>query len=425
MFIDGDRLTGTPGDINAQGLVWNAENLLHQPSTIRLDSLLEVRLQGGPLPPQAAKHQALVRLTNGDTIRGELVGLDEEYVTLDTWYGGTLRIKRLMAADLEIIRSEQTIYSGPANLDNWTRSGDPGAWSLQDGELIASRLNGSVARKIELPDRCHISFTLAWRSNLRFRLLLFSDEGATKTPDNCYQVVCQTRFLTLRKRWTDKGRQGDGAIGQPATLRNIFDAEKATMDIYVDRKTGTIAIYLNGTQAKIWTDVKPEQGEFGNWLHFVSEQSPLRISKIRASAWKGDLPENSDLESAEDPIKEEGQVILLQNGDTVIGEVGQINDGILAITTKHGDIPIPVERMRTVNLTSEKDETPKRMKGDVRGWLREGGRITFRLDSFREGKLDGYSQTFGESTFELRAFSRLEFNIYQEDLDHLRGGDEW
>ena len=68
---------------------------------------------------------------------------------------------------------------------------------------------------------------------------------------------------------------------------------------------------------------------------------------------------------------------------------------------------------------------PIRKKGDVRAWLREGGRITFRLDSFSKDSLKGYSQTFGEVEFKLNAFSRLEFNIYNEDLEPLRGTSNW
>ena len=61
----------------------------------------------------------------------------------------------------------------------------------------------------------------------------------------------------------------------------------------------------------------------------------------------------------------------------------------------------------------------------MRAWLREGGRITFRLDSFDRDTLTGYSQTFGEVEFKLNAFSRLEFNIYNEELEALRGSSNW
>jgi len=109
----------------------------------------------------------------------------------------------------------------------------------------------------------------------------------------------------------------------------------------------------------------------------------------------------------------------------VVGKVGKIQDGVLDIKTKYCDMKIPVDRMRTVNLSTGEYEEPIRKKGDVRAWLREGGRVTFRLDSFTKDTLKGYSQTFGEAEFKLSAFSRLEFNIYNEEFEALRGSNNW
>nr|NIP94978.1 hypothetical protein [Akkermansiaceae bacterium] len=127
----------------------------------------------------------------------------------------------------------------------------------------------------------------------------------------------------------------------------------------------------------------------------------------------------------EELTEEEGQLIRLQNGDLVVGQVGQIIDGVLDIKTKHCDMKIPVGRMRSVNLATGEYEEPIRKKGDVRAWLREGGRLTFRLDSFGADSIKGYSQTFGDAEFKLNAFSRLEFNIYNEEFESMRGADNW
>ncbi|NNC88589.1 MAG: hypothetical protein HKN82_09050 [Akkermansiaceae bacterium] len=426
-FVNGDRLSGVPGDLNDDGnLVWTAGDILHQPVQIRLDTILDMRLEGGPAEPAGeAGHHALLSLTNGDTVRGQLAGLDEEYVTLDTAYAGKMRVKRTMASGLEVVRFERALYSGPDSLDNWTVSGEPGAWSFHNGHLVA-RKGAGISREMELPERARLSFDLAWRNSLRFRLLLFSDDPKTTQPANCYDLVCQRRFVYMRKRWSTNASTGSRIIGQSANIRELAESEKVSIDFYIDRKAGNIAFYVDGRQAQVWSDQDPNEGDFGNWMHFVSEDFyPIRISRMQVSPWKGDLPENADLQPDDDILEEDGQQIRLQNGDLVIGEVGEIEDGVLSIKTKHADIAIPVERMRTVNLSGSEFEEPKRMKGDVRAWLREGGRLTFRLDAFRDGRIKGYSQTFGDAEFDLSAFSRLEFNIYNEDLESNRGGPEW
>jgi hypothetical protein len=51
--------------------------------------------------------------------------------------------------------------------------------------------------------------------------------------------------------------------------------------------------------------------------------------------------------------------------------------------------------------------------------------VTFRLDTFDRESLSGYSQTFGDATFKLSAFSRIEFNIYDDELESMRGTNNW
>jgi len=427
-FANNDRLSGFPAGFNADGhLVWEAPSFLHEPIPIRIDKVLELRLRGGQPPEPGADHQALVTLTNGDTIRGQLMALDDTHVTLETWYGGTLAIRRSMAAGLEVLRADPVVYSGPFDLEEWVIDGEPDAWTLQGGRLSSVKAAG-IARRIDSPSRCRIGFDIAWRNSLRFRLLFFSDEGATSQPDNCYDLVCQRRFVYLRKRWRENGGGGSRIIGQ-SNIAELTEKEKVRMEFYIDRKAGTIALYIDGRKSHEWSDPDPGVGEFGNWLHFVSEDFyPLRISRLRVSPWKGELPEDTDSKPDESLPDGKGQLIRLQNGDSVIGQIGAITDGILAIKTEHCDVKIPVKRMRSLLLTSrdsELYEEPIRKKGDVRAWLRDGGRITFRLDAFTKNSLKGYSQSFGNAEFDLDAFSRLEFNIYEETFAPLRSESTW
>lgn len=424
-FSNGDKISGTPLEIDADGnLTLNGPDYFIEPPVFRIPMLLEMRLRGGGNPVNKAGHQAVLTLTNNDTVRGELDALDETHVTLKTWYGGKLKIRRSMASHLEISRSERAVYTGPEDFDSWKVDGDGNAWRLQAGALAATKGAG-ISREIKSPEKCMIGFNLSWRNSLRFRVLLFSDDGDTTQPDNCYDLVCQRRFVYLRKRWMTRASGGSRIVGQ-ANIAELAEKEKVRFEFYVDRKVGTVALYIDGTQAHVWSDQDPSVGSFGHYLHFISEDFyPVQVSQITVSPWKGELPENVAANAEEEPEPEEGQLIRLQNGDLVVGKVGKIVDGVLDITTKHCDMKIPVGRMRTVNLATGEYEEPIRKKGDVRGWLREGGRLTFRLDSFNQDTIEGFSQTFGDAEFKLSAFSRLEFNIYKEEYDSMRGSNNW
>lgn len=422
-FSTRDHLNGSPVGIDGDGkLVWDASKHFHEPIPFHLQKLLEMRLHGGVQPPFPEGHQAVITLTNKDAVSGQLLGLDEEHVTVRTWYAGDLKFKRSMATNVEITRAEPPVFAGPTDLKSWTVDGESDAWKLQGGALTTSKGAG-IARKIKFPDRCRLTFDLNWQKSLRFRVLIFSDQGNTSRPDNMYELVCQRRFIYLRKSWMTRATGGSRNMGQ-TNLSNLPEREKTRFDFYIDRKSGKISLYLNGKKAQEWVDDDPKVGSFGNWLHFVSDEFyKVEVSRIRVSPWKGQLPEANPEAVLEEYGEEDGQLMRLQNGDVIVGEVGKITKGVVDIKTKYTDMKIPVSRMRTIDLSSGDYEEPILKAGDVRAWLREGGHITFRLDGFKDGILSGSSQTFGEGKFNLSAFSRIEFNIYEEDLKALRSGN--
>jgi len=429
-FGNGDILSGSAVGLNKEGhLVWNSETL-HSEVPLHLDKILEMSLRSNNQPPSTAPHIAKVTLTNGDTLHGELLALDDKEVTLQTDHSGLLKIRRSMSSKLDITKSERTLYSGPYDFDEWTvADADSDAWSLQNGHLV-SREGSSIARPFDLPDKAHFSFTLTWRSSLRFRLLLRSDDEETSQPDNCYDLVYNRRFVYMRKRWTGPNGAGSRIIGQSANIQELNEKETARFDFYLDRKAGTIAFYVDGKQAQVWSDEAPDDGTFGKMIHFIAEDGyPVRVSRIELSEWtSANLPDDRQAGIVNEEALEEGQQIILQNGDVLVGDVGLVKDGVLEVTTAHTPIKVPIERMSSVHLTDKSDanyEEPIRKPGDVRAWFRSGGRITFRLDSFSDGKLEGFSQTFGTATFDSNAFSRIEFNIYNEDYRSLRQETSW
>ena len=95
---------------------------------------------------------------------------------------------------------------------------------------------------------------------------------------------------------------------------------------------------------------------------------------------------------------------------------------------------IPVSRLRTFSLHTKEEredyklgryEIPRLYQGDVRAWFADGSRVTFRLESSSDGRLGGYSQAFGNASFDSSAFNRIEFNIYEEDFEVHRSGGGW
>ena len=85
--------------------------VLAGPALVDLDMLLEVR--GDPVSEEVdADHEAIVTLTNGNVLRGQVGALDDESIVLDTWYAGSLKLRRVMVDSLRVIDRALAIYSG-------------------------------------------------------------------------------------------------------------------------------------------------------------------------------------------------------------------------------------------------------------------------------------------------------------------------
>jgi hypothetical protein len=102
-----------------------------------------------------------------------------------------------------------------------------------------------------------------------------------------------------------------------------------------------------------------------------------------------------------------------------------IAEGMITLKTSFDEVKLPVSRLRNIMLKPASLEEPKRMIGDVRGWFLDGSSLVFRIDQVDADKIRGFSQNFGSAEFNLKAFSRLEFNIYSQKLESLRDGGAW
>ena len=56
----------------------------------------------------------------------------------------------------------------------------------------------------------------------------------------------------------------------------------------------------------------------------------------------------------------------------------------------------------------------------MRAWFGDGSSIVFCFDAMTQDGITGHSQTFGTATFKLTAFNRIEFNIYDPQINDLR-----
>jgi hypothetical protein len=434
-FSNNDVLAGFQQALTPQHLIWNSP-LLERPATFLLDKVLDVSQSPAP-PNEIADHVAMVTLTNGDAIRGQLASVTDDTIALDTWFAGRMSFRRPMVSGVKIEQRTGFLYSGPSGLDGWHQSAKPPAWTYSRSAFRASA-EGGIARNDLLPEECSVSFDAAWKGDsIRLRVVLCSDDSSTDNPNSGYD------FSFVRGSVHARNCRTQSFLGS-AQSQALVEADKVHVEIKVSKKTSRVALFINGRIIDVWNDPDAGQAAFGRGLHFISGSTlPLRVSDIRVAAWDGvieQMPEprpgfnrrfgfpelNEDDEESEPDKKPEPESRMeLANGDSLAGEVSSIENGVITMKTPLGEIRLPVSRLRTVLLKPMEPESSKRYNGDIRAWFPDGGSIVFRLESSGDGTLTGTSQNFGTATFQTAAFSRIEFNIYSPDYEDMRRAEDW
>lgn len=432
-FSNLDLLSGSLESLTTERLVWKSP-ILEKPVPFLLKNVLDLTLVAEQ-PEMKTKHEATITLTNGDMVRGQLASVTDATVELDTWFAGRMKFNRLMIRDVRISERPDFIYRGPTGLDGWTQSGDKPAWTYQNS-AFRSTAAGSIARNVDLPDECSIAFDASWRGSFGLKLVFFSDDLASDHPSTGYEMTIQTRSVYLRSCKTQK------FLGHTPNAVTLQQNEKARIEVRASLKSGKICLFVDGQIIDVWTDPDVITNEIGRGIHFITQNdSPVRISRIEVGAWDGDVDQvpppriagglrqfgnpgafemDEEPEPAAPAEKPNTERMELRNGDTLAGEVLSIIDGMITVKTPFREVKLPVEILRSVALKPVDLERCKRENGDVRAWFPDGSSMVFRLEAVTGDRLTGFSQNFGTADFKIAAFNRIEFNIYDPDLEEIR-----
>jgi hypothetical protein len=440
-FSNGDRLTGDLLGLTGEKLSWKSQ-LLKEPAEFDLKYVLDLELPVGAPPADrpVAAHEAIIGMTNGDTIRGQLAGITDSEIRLATWYAEELSLKRVNVKSAKISSIADIHYRGPNSLEEWPHRDGGDGWRFRGGALH-SESPGGIAREIDFPDECVISFEAAWRGAFRPKIVFFSNDITTPSgPDSGYEMVFQGNSVHVKKAGTNNW------LGHSTNAGVLRENEKARIEIKVSLKSGKIALFVDDQVIDAWQDDAVDRDSLGKGFHIVAQDSsPLRISDIEVTGWDGYL-ENVPNRRAQfrgafgggfelgggfgeevKPVEEtipEGRM-QLRNGDTIEGEVMGIEGEEITLKTPFAEVKFPVARLKNLSLSTDAMEEAKLENGDVRATLADGSRIVFRLDGVEENAIVGYSQNFGTARFRKDAFKRIEFNLYPKNGEPIRPSEDW
>ncbi|MFC4993997.1 hypothetical protein [Rubritalea tangerina] len=432
-FADGDIISGNVIGLNDDIMLFKSKKFSNSAAPLKTSSILNVELfqqeSDSPSSPALPDHLAEVKLEDrygyeGEygVLKGQLIQISDDSVTLNTSYAGELNIDRSLINQISIHSTGSGLYTGPNSLDEWTQHGSREAWKYSDNALIGGNARGSLSRDVNLPNQGHMSFEIDWQTNIGLTLLLFTDTVESSTPNNYYELRIQSNYITMSKRI--KG-QSSPHLDRNQNRNVDYPTEKAKYDLYMDKDKGKFDIYVNGKRINTFTDHTPTPDKLGTGLYLRKDNDHrLRLSEMRLEKWTGALPTQKDEDAFRD-LKGEGQKLMLANGDAIIGKIGAIEDGILNIETIHTPLKVPLAKIRDLNLPMAQENHPRSLSGDIKAYYRDGGWITINVESIDEKAIHGSNEAIGKHSFQLSAFKKLELNVYNREFNKMRKEIQW
>ncbi len=435
-FKNGDHLSGRPLSWDPSGgLLWQVDS--HSPWRLPTEAIKIMHL---PERRETAleKGRQIVEaiLKGGDRLHGHLTQWQEGTLTLAVESAASIVVPQAAMESLRFHHTQETHYHGPTPpLVGWEPSSPESEWGL-DGDALVSEGLGGIGKRLTIPDRGRLDFTLGWDGPLNASIALFCQDLSTANQPGSYRLHCENRTLTLYRGLSKDeldvpkeaddplrnlrleeqlerfhARYGGGAsrrIGSPVTVP--YDVYKRTRQITLcwDRADGRIICLLDGDLLQEWVDPKglvPPNG--GVVLYQHGQTSTTRVANIHLRDWNGVLPE-----ILPETASQHAQ-ILLRNQDTLQAETLTLaaNEAPIQLNTPLGTFALPLDRVEAIRLPDKPFKVISEPALAIEGFYQGRGSCRFFLHQLATGKIEVSSPFFGRHQFPLGAFRKLHWDL--------------
>jgi hypothetical protein len=417
VFKNGDTFYGELRSISPTGGVSWARSDLLAPVLFEQKQISEIEFPARAESAHGTTNHCRIQLVNDDQLEGNLLQITDQEVTLETWYANTIHIPRKsVVLIVPIPASKPPIFTGPISLEGWTQGivnpavtgTDSGQWKFKNQAFYASK-SASIARIVGLPDSARLEFDMAWKGFFYLAVALYTDylqpvNLVTKDTDpnfgGFYSLQINNFSVDLLpvKRNEQLRRLGLTVIG------TLNQKTSAHFDIRMNKSRNLIALLIDGVLAKSWTDAQGFAGE-GKGLRFVHQgQGSLKLSNIKVSEWDGVFDET--------PTPMPGltdDTIFLRDGKTKTGRIASFQNGDLSVTNLPQNISIALDRVRNIQLMSNRVPEAAVPNGKVRAYFATGGAITGTLEQWEPNRAVISSGNFGRLEINPSVFNKLQF----------------
>ena len=417
-LFDGSALHGKMASLDpSNGLVWEHENAM-EPLQFSFPSLGSIRFNPTQRWKGGRQSQCRFRFTNGDEVYGKILGMDEEFIDMETWFGGALRADRAMVQSIAFLQNGyRVLYEGPNTLNEWVLGKSPNGWSYQDGVLSVTD-RGVIGRDMGIKDSASLAFDLSWEGTFQLTVTMHAETlDRYDYSKGAYVFFLSPQFVSFQRIQPGAGVMTLGQV----RLTNLVNRTKARFDLRTHRDKSTFALLADDEVIGTWKDSRGFVAK-GQGISFSSQvsRSTFSISRVLVTEWDGLFESDFEVDA-----EKESDGLLLINRDQPIGVVKDIQDGKLNFNLRNRlDVKIPLERIKQIQLHQSEPRDESFEPEDVRVQVSGGGSLSFALSKWTKSAIEGVSETFGPVSFDPDSIRQVELNLEKHRLETLAAQED-
>ncbi len=391
-FTNSDTLHGSfNGFSDGRSIQWKSPEAA-QPILFTTDKIHRIVLRGG-LAKLRTHAESTISLINGDIVHGNVTAANADTIHVECPYLGIIELSRDKVSSLSLKpHGGKLHYYGPLNTAGWKTIATIAA---QNPDLDAQKSEQPTSKDIAdpaykgwqclsnawwsgqqqhhclvmenaLPDKCILSFELAWQDSLYAQIGLFADLSppACQTTKNlksymataignAHTIYINNHSVSLYTYSFDENGEPEKNRVEDSASVNLRNAETAHVEFRVDRHKKQLLFYLDGEFKMKWplADLPDKKGNALAFFKpaYTHTPSRIRISDITIAHWNG-------LEdSARSARNSDHDIVLLSNGlDRFSGKFVSLSDDLVRFEGQYGNqLKIPKEQITEINFASK------------------------------------------------------------------------
>ena len=363
-FVGNNKLSGELIAMDQDGMVTLSTPYATEPLKLNPEGIVKINFNKVSAAGETPKQN--LTLINGDSFPVDVHSFDDKVLKISSPTLGNLDIPREIISSLNVGKfSSKSIYTGPNNISDWKDAKQEVTLWKGDNNAIFTHSSGTVYRDVKLPDNYSVRFKLSWEESPNFQFSFSDPMDYEAASMNRYFLQFNRAVMSVRREST--GRQRFFQIENIDRKPEEFTNNEVWMEIRVNRKKGSISLYINDQLQGTFEDKNPDLPK-GTGISFTAnatEKNKLSVSDIEVSEWEDN--------GAEPRVENRGDTkedaLISKDGERFGGRILSISeaDGGMIYRFKsnfqENPIDLPEKDVSTVFFAAKPNAESKEPKG--------------------------------------------------------------